>query len=206
MLSITTGWLVPSILGHHGCPIFKGWMSSEEYCKRWLAQRYLLDTHPHWPLPEHWITSPYFQQTCCARHLGMWVQRLLLWVEPHDVLELKSTNKMMGTARSRFDGCLNPPVRTTKPSEKPTSVAFHPLSRQMTASSTGTCPGGTSKGFMCHPETSHLPPSCGGWSDWRHWSYTTSLVSVAKCTWVWDEDEIARLAYVSQTAGKICSG
>lgn len=43
----------------------------------WSRDIYLIHTHPHQHLPECWITSPSFQQTCCARHLGTWVQSLV---------------------------------------------------------------------------------------------------------------------------------
>ena len=140
MLYNTTGWIVPIIVGHYGSPIFKGWMSSEEYHKRWLVQRYLLDTHPPtstsiWML--YHITILPADMLCSSPwYVGP---------EPSVMGRAKwcAGVKMIGTARSRFDGCLNPPVRTTKPSEKTTSVAFHLMSRQMTASSAGSCPGGT---------------------------------------------------------------
>jgi hypothetical protein len=140
MLYDTTGWFVPSIVGHHGSPIFKGSMSSEEYHKRWLVQRYLLDTHP-----------PTSTSTWTLDHITILPADMLCsspwYMDPEPSVMGRATwcagVKMMGTARSRLDGCLNPPVRTTKPSQKCTSVAFHFMPRQLTASSAGSCPGGT---------------------------------------------------------------
>jgi len=103
MLYDTTGWFVPGIVGHDDSPIFKGWKSSEEYHKRWLVQRYLLDTHP-----------PTSTSTWTLAHIPILPADMLCsspWYmgpEPHVMGRATwcAGVKMMGTARSRFDGCL----------------------------------------------------------------------------------------------------
>ena len=193
-------------MGHLGSPIFKGWKSSEEYHKGWLVQRYLLDTHPStstytWTL-DH-ITILPTDMLC----LSPWYMGL----EP--IVMGRATwcaGVKMGTARSRFDGCLYPPVRTTKPSEKsqwPSTLCpenWQPHQQVAVLVE-------HKKGWHATQQHLHLPPSCGGWSeteDTEHIQHPLWVWQYAhRPDWpvYWDEDEITPLAYVAQTPRKICS-
>lgn len=158
-----TDWLVPSILGQHASPTFKGQMSNEECCKRWLAQRYLLGTHPHQLLPEPRIGSHHHPSSRQALLVTLVVgpepcvmgtvsMMCWGWSPPSE------HQRLMVTVRGRFIGCLNPPVRTAKTSEKLISVTCC-ISRQPTASSVGSCPRRTSEVLACHSTPEELPAS-----------------------------------------------